>query len=267
MLATEKTKYLRALNVLAALVVVAGCGVCAAQERLPAPTTLTPQAQPSVVTPAAEPPANSDLAFETRLAAVDAKMAAVVDLRADFEQRKKTAMLKKPMLSQGVLLCKGEKVLWRTAAPRKSDLLVSEGKVTIYHPRDELAEIYPLGSGFKDAAGGPLPKLAKLRESFEFVQIDAAEMVIGASARDLQGRIAMKLIPKTEELKRHVAWVLVLIDESIPCADRVVIVDPEGDETELRFSAIRINTGLKDADLDLKLPQRTKISTMAGTSK
>jgi len=267
MVAKERGTHMRAVDMLAALVIFAGCEYCTAQAQTPVPTTLKQEAGASGATPAAQPPSDAVLAFEKRLAAVDAKMSTVADLQADFEQLKKTAMLKKPMISQGSLLCKGEKVLWRTTHPRKSDMLVSDGKVTIYHPQDELAEVYPMGSGFKDAAGGPLPKLSKLRENFEFTEIDVQQMVIGTGARDMKGRIAMKLTPKTEELKRHVASVRVLIDESIPCADRIVIVDPEGDETELRFTAVRINVGLKDADLELKLPENTKISTMIGTSK
>ncbi|MBC7772603.1 MAG: outer membrane lipoprotein carrier protein LolA [Pyrinomonadaceae bacterium] len=236
------------------------------------------QATPSkeAVTPRDEKKATSvqptdakvvDAAFDKRLAAVDEKMAAVTDLRADFEQKKKTALLKKPIVSKGSLLCKGETVLWRTTGPRKSDMLVAGGEVTVYYPDDHLAEVYSMGPEFRDASGGPLPRLSKLRESFEFAAMEVKDMVGGGEKVDVSTRIAIRLTPKTEELKKHVGSVRVLIDERVPCAERIVIVDPEGDETELLFTGVKINSGMKDAELELKLPEKTKISRPAGTGK
>lgn len=205
--------------------------------------------------------------FEKRLAEVDAKMAAITDLSADFEQKKKTALLKKPMLSSGSVLCKAEKVLWHTTQPRKNTMLVADGKVTVYYPDDKLAEIYSMGTQFRDAAGGPLPRLSKLRETFDFVEVEAAEFATGEDAKTLASKIAIKLTPRSDELKKHIASVRVLINESVPCADRIVLVDPEGDETELRFTKVEINKGVKDEEVDLKLPEGTKISTPTGSGK
>ncbi|MEK6703183.1 MAG: outer membrane lipoprotein carrier protein LolA [Planctomycetota bacterium] len=223
------------------------------------------------LTPKAEPPTAEALAaaaaFEKRLVGVDAKMAAVADLRADFEQTKKTALLKKPLVSRGTLVCKGETVLWSTTSPRRSDMLVGGGKVTVYYPDDALAEVYSMGAGFRDAAGGPLPRLMKLKDSFDFAELDAKQVSPGLKTSELKGRIALKLTPRSGELKQHVASVRVLIDESVPCADRMVIVDPDGDETELRFTSVKINTGMKDAELELKLPEGTRVSTPVETRK
>ncbi|MBS0197012.1 MAG: outer membrane lipoprotein carrier protein LolA [Planctomycetes bacterium] len=203
--------------------------------------------------------------FAERLAALDAKMAKIADLRADFEQTKQTAMLKKPLVSSGSLVCKGEAVLWRTVSPRKSDMLVKDAKVTVYYPQDKLAEEYPMGSRFRDAAGGPLPRLSKLTENFDFTEIDAKEF--GEESGSEGHRIAVKLTPKTDELKKHVESVRVLIDERVPCADRIVITDPEGERTQIRFTAVRINTGVKDSELELKMPKDTKISTPTQSPK
>ncbi len=216
-------------------------------------------------------PVAADLsAFEKRVAAMDAKMSVITDLTADFEQKKKTALLKKPLVSRGTLVCKGETVLWRTASPRKSEMLVcggGDGKITVYYPDDSLAEVYPMGSQFRDAAGGPLPRLSKLKETFDIAEMEAKQVSPGMETREFAGRIALRLTPKSEELKKHVASVRVLIDDSVPCAERIVIVDPEGDETELRFSAVKVNTGKKDADVELKLPEGTKVSTPTESKK
>ncbi len=205
--------------------------------------------------------------FEKRLAEVDAKMALITDLSADFEQKKKTALLKKPMLSSGTVVCKTEKVLWQTIKPRKNTMLVADGKVTIYYPDDKLAEIYSMGTQFRDAAGGPLPRLSKLKETFDIAELDVGEFAKDMDASTLVNTIAIKLTPKSDELKKHIASVRVLINESVPCADRIVLVDPEGDETELRFSKVEINKGVKEEDLDLKLPQNTKVSEPTATGR
>jgi outer membrane lipoprotein-sorting protein len=202
----------------------------------------------------------SAAAFEKKLQELDAKMAKVVDLRASFEQRKKTALLKKPIVSSGTLSCKGESVLWRTLKPRESQLLVTPDKVTVYYPADKLAEVYPVGARFRDAAGGPLPRLPKLREKFEMREMtnDEKKALGVESSAD---RLCVALTPKGDELKKYVAMVRVVIDTSVPCADRVVVSDPEGDETEIRFSGVTINVGMKDSELELALPEGTKVST------
>ena len=146
-------------------------------------------------------------------------------------------------------------------------MLVADGKVTVYYPQDKLAEVYPMGPGFQGAAAGPLPRLSGLKESFELTEIDAAKMMTGAEAGGVTGRVAVCLTPRSDELKKHVASVRVLIDESVPCAERIVMVDPDGDETELRFTTVRINSGVKDSELGLNLPDGTRVSSPAAGGK
>lgn len=224
----------------------------------------TPEAPTKTTATPASAQANS---FETKLQGLDAKMAKVVDLRASFEQRKKTALLKKPIVSSGTLSCKGESVLWRTTKPRESQLLVTPDKVTVHYPADRLAEVYPVGARFRDAAGGPLPRLPKLREKFEMREMTGDEMkALGVDGAP--DRLCVVMTPKSEDLKKYVAMVRVVIDTKVPCADRVVVSDPEGDETEIRFSSVTINVGMKDTELELALPEGTKVSTPgAATAK
>ncbi|MBX3359045.1 MAG: outer membrane lipoprotein carrier protein LolA [Phycisphaeraceae bacterium] len=198
--------------------------------------------------------------FVERLEAVDAAMSTVQDLRADFEQRRHSPLLKKPLVSQGVVRAKGELVRWDTASPRKSSLLVSSESIQMYYPDDGLLEIYPVGEGFRDLAGGPLPRLAVLRERFEIEPLEPRIMGEDGDGKSL----ALRLTPRSEALRRHVSFVRVLIDESAPAAKRVVMTDPEGEETEIVFSHVRLNTGMKPDDLELKVPQTTRVSRPMG---
>lgn len=196
-------------------------------------------------------------AWEARLALIDSKLAEVKDLRADFVQRKKTALLKKPIESRGTIISKGARVLWQTREPRPTGMLVNETEVRVYYPDDKLVEVFPLGTGFRDATGGPLPRLDQLRERFDFFELDAKEL---SDAPDRSHLVAMHLTPKADELKEHIAWVRVLIDDSIPCANRIIVADPDGDETEMRFSHVRINTDVTDAQVELDLPEGVRVS-------
>jgi outer membrane lipoprotein-sorting protein len=199
--------------------------------------------------------------FDKRLEAVDAAMAKVVDLRADFEQRRHTPLLKKPLVSKGTVLTKGERVRWDTATPRASTLRIEGGLIRLFYPSDRLVEEYPAGDGFRDLAGAPLPRLSVLRERFEVSQIAARELVASEGNSML---LAIRLTPKTDALKLHVTAVKVLIDESRPAATKVVMIDPDGEETEIVFSNVKLNEGVRDDEMELKLPEGVRVSRPLG---
>jgi outer membrane lipoprotein-sorting protein len=240
-----------------------------AQPPSKSPTQSSPPRAPSPA-PAVAPSPNTDSpppaasSFEQRLDSFDARIATIADLTADFEQTRKTALLKKPLVSRGTIYCKADTVFWRTLSPHKSDLLVTADSVTIYYPADKLAEVYPLDSRFKDAVGGPLPRLSKLRDSFDLCEIPPGEVAPGTQVDNTSHRLAVLLTPRSDELRKHIHSVRVLIDERVPCADHIVIIDPDGDETHLVCRQIKINTGLADSKLQLTFAPGTKVSHPAG---
>lgn len=199
-----------------------------------------------------------------RLEAVDTAMAKVVDLRADFEQRRHTPLLKKPLVSKGEVLTKGERVRWDTATPRASSLVIGGGEIRMYYPADKLVEIYPVGEGFKDLAGAPLPRLSVLRERFDMSPLPSKE--IGADESETKF-MALRLTPKNADLRKHVTTVKVLLDTARGVATKVVMTDPEGEETEILFSNIRLNSGVKDDEVSLKLPDEVRVSRPLGDGK
>lgn len=226
-----------------------------------APTADQPNPLPGTSTPVAPS------AFQARLNAVDDKMAKVETLRADFEQRKKTPLLKKPMVSQGGLVCKGDTVLWKTTSPRESAMLVTDASVTVLYVENGLAEVYPIGENSEGLAGGPLPRLAKLVQLFTITEARIDAMPSPHDTADPARHLAFTLTPISAELKAHVATITVLIDERIPCASLVVIADPDGDETQVRFSNVRINTPLSESELRLNLPVGTRVSHPVGEAE
>lgn len=226
-------------------------------------------AGPGTSAPAAEPHGRpmaptsdaESAKFAARLEAVDGEMAKVTDLRADFEQRRRTPLLKRPLVSKGTVLTKGNLVRWDTASPRESVLVIGHDSIRMYYPTDRLVEVYPVGEGFRDLAGAPLPRLSVLRARFEFSPLSPGDPAMKGEDAHL---LAVLLKPKSEELRKHVTSVKVVIDEAGPAAKKVVITDPEGEETEIAFTHTRLNSGVRDDEMELNLPEGVRVSKPLG---
>ncbi len=207
---------------------------------------------------------DSDLAsreFKARLEAADTAMAVVKDLRADFEQRRHTPLLKKPMVSRGVVYSRGDKSRWQTTHPQPSSMLIAAGSIEIYYPNDKLLEIYPVDQGFRDLAGAPLPRLSVLRERFHISALAPTDPQMTATDGAL---LSIQLIPKDESLRQHIASVKVFIDESVPAAKRIVMTDPDGEVTVIVFSEISLNMGVTDDEIDPPVAKGVRVSRPFG---
>jgi outer membrane lipoprotein-sorting protein len=231
----------------------------------PPPESGAPAAPSTQEAPSADREAfQTDEKFEARLRSLDAAMAKVTDLRADFEQRKHTPLLKRPLVSRGVVLTRGDLVHWDTRSPHRSSLLIGGGTIRMYYPADKLVEEYPVGEGFKDLAGAPLPRLMTLRERFDITPLSPQELGEKNPSADL---MAVQLTPKSEELRRHVTHVKVLIDESRPAATKVIMTDPDGEVTEITFANVRLNTGVSVEEVSPRFSEDVRVSRPLGEGK
>jgi hypothetical protein len=134
----------------------------------------------------------------------------------------------------------------------------------MFYPRQKVVEVYPVDRRITDLAASPLPRLAALREHFEIEKADpkdAAGPGAGAAAETGKGeRVALRLTPKGGFLKEHVDQVLVDLDPDAACVVSVEVDDADGDRTVIRFSDVKRNPGLSDADVALAVPAGTKVS-------
>lgn len=224
---------------------------------------LQPGASPAPAPPPAAPPAPEAAEFEKQLESVDAAIAKIADLRADFEQTRRTPLLKKPLTSSGVIRCKGELVRWDTTKPRESSLLISKSRIRVYYPGDKLVEEYPVDESLRDVAGAPLPRLTVLKARFEIAALSPKDL---GETGD-KNLLAVLLTPRSKELRRHVATVKVLIDLTINAATKVVMTDADGEVTEVSFRNVKINTGLTTEEVDPPLPEGVRVSRPLGEPK
>lgn len=209
-------------------------------------------------TPAAAPTSQPvDRQLWDEMMAVDAKASHIDDLSADFEQRKFTPLLKKPLVSSGRVLGKGASTLWTTEKPEPTKMLVDAGEIRIYYPREAVMEIYPIQGQLAALAASPLPRLEALKRFFSFERISAAS--IDPAADDTR-HLALRMVPTDPALREHVDEVKVLLGRGTGLILHAENTDGDGERTVLTFSNVRVDSGVSDQAMRLDVPPNTRIT-------
>jgi outer membrane lipoprotein-sorting protein len=211
----------------------------------------------------APPAADRQAALLARLTEIDSRAARVEDFTAEFEQRRFTALLKKPLVSNGTVRVRGPVVRWDTKSPEPA-VLHSDGKeLRMYYPGQGVLEVYPIDQRLSELAASPLPRLGSLRKHFAIAQIPVEELrdaAKGQAGTDQAEYIALRLTPTDDALREHLAFVRVLIDVAGAHMVKVETNDPDGDRTVISFTKVRINTGVRPEELALTVPPATKVT-------
>ena len=204
------------------------------------------QGQPATA-PTSQP---ADGAFIRQLEAIDQRASAIADLTADFVQEKHSPLLRKPLVSRGAVRAKGGLALWKTTEPEPAEMSIDPQLLRMYYPKQRVIEEYPMQQQLGMMAASPLPRLSAIRESFSM-------------SRDAQqptdGGVAVRMEPQSAELKRYVDHVRVVLDEQRCVVTEFAMVDPDGEQTVIRFSNVRTNANLTDDQLKLDAPAGTKV--------
>ena len=191
--------------------------------------------------------------FSQMLRQIDERGLQVRDVTARFKQIKHTALLREPMRSEGTVRIRrnGQTALmrWETTKPHPTTIVTTESELQIYYPRQALLEIYPLESGLAQLAGSPLPQMEFARKYFT---IDECKWE-GLDSSQADRRLAVRLTPIEERLREHVLEVRVLIDTQTACIISAEIDYPDNERLVLEFSEIRLNTGVEESELRLKV--------------
>jgi outer membrane lipoprotein-sorting protein len=206
----------------------------------------------------ATPPTGIDPALWARMVQIDAKAGRIADLTADFEQKKFTPLLKKPMISTGTVLAKGSAMLWDTRSPEPTIMRVDESQLRIYYPKQKTLEAYPIAGQLSALASSPLPRLAVLLPHFTFA-VAAGKDLTDVGEFNAQTTLALRLAPVDESLKEHLDHVVVLIDSERGFILGFKMVDSDQEATVIRFSNTKVSTGIEDSRLRLDVPPGVKI--------
>lgn len=213
-------------------------------------------AQISLAQPATAP-AGVDPTLWKQMVAINAKGETVQDLKATFEQKKFTPLLKKPLVSTGEVRVRGATMRWDTQAPAATVMLINEKEVHLYYPQQKVVEIYKIDQQLSSLAASPLPRLDVLAKHFTFEKIAGKLMRVEG---DPPNTLALRLVPTDPSLKENVDEVRVLIDEDEGYILRFEMTDADGDRTVIAFSGIQTNTKLPQSEMELALPSDVRIS-------
>jgi outer membrane lipoprotein-sorting protein len=209
------------------------------------------------VPPATQPATASapDPKLMQRLNDIDARAKNITSLSALFEQRKFTALLRKPLITSGNIRVKGSTMRWDTEKPEKNVLLISEKQVEIYYPAQAVVEIYVIDQRLAELASSPLPRLAVLKDRFTFAEIPTAKL---EPAADPAKFIGVQLTPISDELRQRLQGVSVLLDATAGYIVHAELTDADGDKTVIRFRDVKVNVDV--GEMDLRVPPGTKMT-------
>lgn len=198
------------------------------------------------------------------LQTLQGKLASVQDLTTTFVQEKHTALLRKPLVSSGRIRMAGRVMRWDTEKPAASSMLITDTSIELFYPKQKLLEIYPVDEQLGRLAASPVPRIDVMRQHFSFARLNVADIDPAAAADRF---VALELEPKQETLREHIERVRLLIDRESGYLARMEMIDADGDNTIIRFSDVRLNTGIDAKELALELPKGTRVSRPLSTEK
>ena len=174
------------------------------------------------------------------------------DLSAQFIQEKHTALLRRPLVSKGTVMVtlKPPRMKWDTHKPHPSVMLITTEEVRIYYPQQAILEIYELEDQLGPLASSPILHLSALRDHF---QIDVP---LPATQGD---QVTLKLTPLDPALLDHVSVITLSVHTATGIVSRAEIINLDNELTVLSFEKIRINQGLTEQALELKVSKDTSV--------
>lgn len=198
----------------------------------------------------------TDPALVETLRQLEQKRGPIEDLTAKFTQERVTSLLRKPIHSRGIVRLKGSQMRWEVKEPSPSIVHRTEEELRIYLPEDKVVEVYPIGSKAEFAWGSNVLDTAALAAANRIERIDAED-----------GEIGLRLTLREESMREFLEHIDLVINETSGLVKRVRMVEGGGESTLVTFEDIQINTGLKDEDVALVLPEDVTVSRPLGTDE
>ena len=202
-------------------------------------------------------PTSQPTDFEKQLETIDRRAGEIKDLTADFTQEKRSPLLRKPLISRGNVKARGGLALWETTEPELTKMSVDPQLLRMYYPKQKTIEEYPMQQQFGMMAASPLPRLQAIRKTFS-MKPDDGDALLDADARPANAR-AVWMNPTDAEVRKYVDHIRVLLDADRGFVLAFEMVDPDGEQTIIRFSNVRTDVNLSDESLKLDVPAGVKV--------
>ncbi len=205
--------------------------------------------------PAATPPRRDSNSLDQVIKRVQEQQKTTNSLEADFRQEKLLALLAKPDVSTGrFVYSKPNNVLWHYDAPRRVEMLITNGVMTTYYPdlhKAETIEVkryqdrifkYLGASGAIDELGGFFNFTFSNREDLPYFVLD--------------------LDPKSKGIAKRVRHIKIWIDKKSYLTTKFEYTEGDGDVTRYEFLNIKVNAPVTQSRFTLNLPADTRVEAM-----
>ena len=176
-------------------------------------------------------------------------------LEADFRQEKTLALLSKPEVSTGHFTYeRPNNVLWTYDAPKRVQMLISNGVLTTYYPDLQKAEQIEV-KRYQDrifkylGATGAIDELATY---FDFTFSNRAD----------RPEFVLDLTPKTKSIAKRVQHIKIWIDKKTYLTTKFEYTEGDGDMTRYEFTNIRVNQPVERTRFVLNLPSSVRVEQM-----
>jgi outer membrane lipoprotein-sorting protein len=176
-------------------------------------------------------------------------------IEADFRQEKILALLAKPEISNGrFVFSKPDKVLWMYDAPKRVEMLISNGMLTTYYPDLNKAEQLEV-KRYQDrifkymGASGAIDELAAF---FDFTFTNTSDKPF----------YVLDLSPKSKGIAKRVQHIRIWIEKKTYLTSKFEYVEGDGDITRYEFTNIRVNQPVEGSRFVLNLPSNVRLEQM-----
>jgi outer membrane lipoprotein-sorting protein len=176
-------------------------------------------------------------------------------IEADFRQEKVLALLAKPEISSGrFVFSKPDKVLWMYDAPKRVEMLISNGMLTTYYPDLNKAEQLEV-KRYQDrifkymGASGAIDDLAAF---FDFTFTNTSDKPF----------YVLDLLPKSKGIAKRVQHIRIWIEKKTYLTSKFEYVEGDGDITRYEFTNIRVNQPVEASRFVLNLPSNVRLEQM-----
>lgn len=170
------------------------------------------------------------------------------DFSADLYQEKKLSLLKEKIISRGrIRFKKPNKVYIEFFHPESSQMVFDGKTVLLYFKEEKLAERYSIRSN-------PIAERYLLFSKDPFQEKLARWKIL----EDRESFLIMEITPRVNDplFVKTRLWV----SKRDGMIVGMEMVEKNGDTTLLRYSNMRVNTGLIDSDFEIHLPKDVKIT-------
>jgi len=176
-------------------------------------------------------------------------------IQADFRQQKTVALLSKPESSSGRFVYSApNNVLWSYDAPKRIQMLITNGVLTTYYLDLNKAERVEV-KRYQDrifkymGASGAIDDLATF---FNFTFSNVAD----------KPEYVLDLAPKTRGIAKRVKHIKIWIDKQTSFTTKFEYTEADGDLTRYEFSNVRINQPVDQGRFSLALPNSVRVEQM-----